>query len=483
MNISNSDKYLKSGTIWTILNRSSVLLMQFSAMLILARLIRPEDFALMGISIFFITISEVFVDSGMGGALVVKKDIQKIDYSTFFIFNMCVSLLIFILLQFTSPIIASFFDYESLPLIISTIGFSIIISGFGKVQNVLLLRQLKYKEISIIYISSSFIALVIAIILAFFNYGVWALVFQNIINNLLIVLLQTFNNNYIPKLKFSLHSFKEQWAFGGNLLYSKLLGHVYQNIFLIIFPKISSLNFSGLYTQSDKIQKIPVNLVNSVFQSAAFPVMSKINNIKELKELSKSYSRKVYLVGFTILFALSVFSKEIILILLGDQWLEAKWILSILAIGAIGMLIYLMSRNVFKVLGDTKQIFKIEIIKVILGLLLIFVSYPFGDYIILTSIVITSFLIALYSIYKLSTKKEFVFKELIMDILIPLLIVLPSSVILFLLNYYIIYDSIFKFFIGFPLYLILVFITGKILNNKEMSQLVIQIRKIITKRS
>ncbi|MCD7938378.1 MAG: oligosaccharide flippase family protein, partial [Tannerellaceae bacterium] len=329
MNKDNSGKHLKKGVIWTLFNRMSVLAMQFIAMIVLARFLSPADFAVVGIAMFFISISQTLLESGMGGALLRKQDVEDVDYSTLFIYNMGVGITMYLLLLILAKPIATFYNNEELALIINIIGLSIIASAFGKIQYVILLRELKFRQIATIAIISSSISLLIAVIMAIKGYGVWALVMQNLTNFTLITLLQFIYNRYFPRLRFSIRSFKEQWDFGSYLFYSHLLDTTYQNVFLLIFPKISSLSFSGLFTQANKIQRLPLSLLNSMTHVGVFPVLAKIDNEKLFMETSKAFTRRAYIVSFAVLFAISVFSEQSIVILLGSKWIDAAPILSI----------------------------------------------------------------------------------------------------------------------------------------------------------
>ncbi|MFV0398360.1 MAG: lipopolysaccharide biosynthesis protein, partial [Bacteroidales bacterium] len=416
MNNRSTSVHLKKGVIWTLLNRFSVVGMQFLAMIVLARFLKPSDFAIMGIAMFFISISEALLDSGMGGSLLRKREVEDIDYSTLFLYNIGVAVIMYLVLIVLSKPISIFYGKDELISIINVIGISIIISGFGKIQNIVLYRELKFKIISIISILSSSIALMVAIFMAIKGFGVWALVIQNLMNNLLVVLFQFCYNRYFPRLRFSTSSFLEQWEYGSHLLYSHLLTTIYQNIFSMIFPKVSSYTFSGLFAQANKIQQIPSSIINSVVQGGAFPILARINDKQEFVNTTKAFNRKAYLISFFVLFALSVFSRQIIAILLGDTWIEAAPILSTLAIGGIGIVISMMVRNTFKSMGLTNSVLRIEIIRALTGMTFLAITFTFGDYYILLGIVFTNFLTGIVAMYFLAIVSTMTFLDQIKDI-------------------------------------------------------------------
>lgn len=435
---------IKSGAVWSVFNRLSVQGLQFLAMLILARTLSPEDFAIMGIISFFIVISQSIMESGMAGFLLKKKEINEVDYSTLFIFNLTVSLLLYVCCFLLSDKITVYYNVDRLGVYINVAMLAVIISAFGQIQNVILLRNYRFKEISIISIISSFLGLLSAIILAVKECGVWALIFQNIIFQSSIVFFQLCYNRYFPRLTFSLNSFREQWKFGIGLLASHLLTNIYQNIFAMIFPKISSLHFAGLYTQANKIQLLPINLISSVLHSAAFPVLAQIHDSNIFKDLNRRLLKKIYVVSFVILSYVMLFSKRIIYIVLGKQWIDSYYILSILCVSGIFVIVLMVIRNTFKSLALTNYIFYTEIFRIITAFVCLFICLYWGYYAILLGIVCASFISMLFAMKLLSTKTNYTFKEQIYDILLS---ILPAflTIVLFLCLYYLfdigVYDN------------------------------------------
>lgn len=464
----DKDNHLKKGVIWTIADRFSVVIMQFVAMMLLARMIAPESFALIGIALFFITISQVLIDSGMGGSLLKKKEVLDIDYSTLFVYNMGVAIGIYILILLLAPLIEKFYNIAGLANILSVIGISVIISAFGKIQNIILFRNLKFGIISKISIYSSFIALLVSIILAYYGFGVWALVIQSLVYSLSVVVFQFFFNRYIPKLAFDKKSFQEQWEFGGNLLYSKLIYSFYNNIFLVIFPKLSSLNFSGLYTQANKIQQIPTNIFNSIIQGVAFPVMSKIESERELFVFARSFSRKVYLIGFSIFLFTAIYSEDIILLILGKDWVGASSILTIICFVGIGILISSVNKNIFKVVGLTQKIFHYEVYNSLIGLLLLAITFAFGEYVILYGMVVSVFIsnyIFFIQIAKVFRSRVKVFLYDVAYSLIP--IIFPALILMVIKHLTLSMHYIYSLLIGVPVFFISIIFFGLWFKNKE----------------
>lgn len=424
---------------------------QFLAMLILARKLSPHDFATMGIISFFIVISQVLTDAGMGGSLLKKENVTDIDYSTLFIFNISVASFIYIVIFLLSGVISLFYGISDLATYINVAMLSVIISAFGQVQNIILYKDLKFKTISLISIFSSIIALLVSVVLAEFGLGVWALVFQNIVLQFLIVLLQFINNKYFPKLQFSLDSLKYQWNFGIYLCLSQLLNSIYQNVFSMVFPKISSMTFSGYYTQANKIQSFPTSIVVSVYNSVAFPVLTKCSSKTEFFSLNNVFSKQIYFYSFIVIFSLILFPKEIITLTLGEKWIDVSLILQILSFGSISLLIMNINRTLFKALAYTNWIFYIEIIKVIISILAVLIALLCSDnsYIVLLSIVIAQYVTLFVSSFILSFKTNYTIFMQYTDILKSTYPILLASIIVAFCQYF--FSS--NFFVFFLIYI------------------------------
>lgn len=465
----NYNKNLKLGVLWTVVDRFSVIIMQLIAMLLLARLLNPDSFAILGIALFFINISQVLIDAGMGGSLIKKDKVEDFELSTLFIYNISIAILMYLVIVLLSFYIDEFYNIEGVNEILPVIGISIIISSLGKIQNLMLYREMKFKLLSIISIISSFVALICAILLAYYDYGVWALVYQNVIYASMVLLLQFFYNRYIPKMTFNKTSFKEQWAFGGSLLFSKLINITYNNVFLLIFPKVVSLNFAGYYTQANKIQQIPISITNSIVKGVLFSVMTKIESKRELIIKIRRFSRHAYLIGFTVFMYLANNSHEILMLLLGEKWIGAAEILNILCFVGMGLFIAAIHKNTFKTIGKTKQIFRYEMVNSVIGLFVLLITFSFGGYAILYGVAISVYLSVLLFLKNVSNETQKRLKFYLYDIYISLLPVLISVFVFRLFKYFLIdgYNVIWLI-CSFPLFIFIIIGCGVVLKNKEI---------------
>lgn len=449
------------------------------SMIVLARYLSPADFALMGIIMFFMSISLILTDSGMGGSLIVKKDVRRIDYNTLFVYNLSIGVIMYLLLFLFSGIISQFYELPELSSIINIVGLSIVISALGKIQNTILMKELKFKELGIVAIFSSILSLSCAVALAILGYGVWALVIQNLVQVSLTFILQFYFNRFIPRLQFSKESFKEQWSFGVHLFISLGMRTIYTNIFLAIFPKISTLNFSGLYSQASKVQQIPVTVFTEVIDKATFPILSKIEDPVQFKYINRSISRKLYLITFFCFFLLSLVSESLITILLGKSWISIAPILTIISLAGVGLMVMAVVRNTFKSLAKTKLIFYLEIWKTIIGFAILFISIPLGDYAIVWSVFAASVISSAFAVMLLSRNSNYSVLEQISDILSALTTIIPGFVLSFLLLHFVEFTCFNMLIVGTLFFITLTIIAGVLLKNREMEQMLNLIIKTI----
>lgn len=479
MEKNQANKHIKRGLIWTTINRFSIIIVQFASMIVLARYLTPSDFAMMGIVMFFISISAILTDSGMGASLVGKKDVKPIDYSTLFIYNMGVGIVMYGIFFFFSDAIAQFYDIPELSSVFNIIGLSIVISALGKIQNTILIRELRFKELGIVGIVSSVISLSVAIILAVMGYGVWALVVQNLIQVFLTFVLQFAYNRFIPKLQFSKKSFLEQWTFGVHLFLSLGMRTIYNNVFLALFPKISTLTFSGLYSQASKIQQIPVSIFTEVIDKATFPVLSQIHDEEKFETINRAISRKIYWVAFTVFFLLALLAKSVVFLLLGQKWIEVSPLLTIISFAGIGLTVMAVVRNTLKSMAKTKIIFRLELYKTFIGLFLLCISIPFGDYFILISIVVASLVSSFVAVLTLSRNSNYTIGAQLKDISSALVIIIPNFLVSFVLLYFLDVNYIYSLLIGTSLFVTLTIVTGLVFRNPEIKQLFVFIKNKI----
>ena len=353
----------RTAIIWNIISQFGQSGITFLSTIILARILTPDDFGIIGIVSIFIAFSQMMVDSEMGGALLRKKQVDKADYSTLFYYNLIVSLILYGILYCTAPLISDFYGRPQLIEIVRLISLTVIIHAFRVVQRIILFRELKFREYAIINVVSGFISLGSAICLASLGYGYWALVWQQIILAICNVVLMGFYTHFVPSFIFSKESFKYQFSFGISLLGSDTIKTIANNISTNIIAKIASLQFTGYYTQTSRITNFCQSTLGSLMDQSIFPMMAKFDDIGRVRT---TYYKILKLVSIalgcvTILFVL--FAYQIIYIVLGKEWVEATWMFQLLSLTILPTSIQILCRNIMKTLGNTKIVFYIETVK------------------------------------------------------------------------------------------------------------------------
>lgn len=363
--------------------------------IILARLLTPDDFGLIGIVTIFIAFSQMMVDSEMGGALLRKKSVDNRDYSTLFFYNLAVSLGIYAILYFAAPLISDFYGRAELTGIIRLISVCIIIHAFRVVQLIMLLRALRFKTIAAINITSGGLSLLLAVILARNGFGYRAIIWQQIACAALTVILMEVSNRFIPSLSFSKESFRYQFSFGISLLGANTVTTIANNIATNIIAKISSLQFTGYFSQVSRLTTFFNNFIGALMSHSIFPIMSKYEDVADIRRVYRNLLRYLIIIFVPAILLFSLFPDFWIGIVLGKQWLPASWIFAILSLAILPASIQALCRNVMKTLGTTKRVLTVETIQSVATILLLLVGAFAGDLFIVWAIVIAQALTAL----------------------------------------------------------------------------------------
>lgn len=356
------NKYL-----WSVVESGTTVLFQFLSLIILSRLLTPVDYGVFGAMALFISIGTMLADSGMGGSLVKKEDPTTIDYSTLFCFNFGVSIIYYLFLILVSSLIASFYHIEALSACIKVYGIYVIIAALGLVQNVQLNRDLRLKELAIVTLISNFIGLVVAIALGFWGYGYWSLIYQHLVFITCRVIFQFLYNRYIPSFRFSVASFKEQFGYSVYILGSNLLHVLYSNVVSVIIPKIGTLQQNGFYLQASRMQNIPMTIASGVMDKVLFPVLCR-NQGKDFLGVARKQIYHISWIASAAILSILLLSDSLITLLLGKEWMTTANYLKVLLLASYGMVYQYIVKSLFKAIGITKQIFKINIIQNVLGI-------------------------------------------------------------------------------------------------------------------
>lgn len=360
----------RTAIIWNGLSQFGQSGITLLSTIILAHMLTPDDFGLVGIVAIFIAFSQMMVDSEMGGSLLRKRNVDTTDYSTLFWYNLGISLCIYAALFFSAPAISRFYGRSELTEIIRILSLCIIIHAFRVVQFIMILRELKFKAYALMNVTGGVISLTVAILLAHYGFGYWALVWQQITVAASIVLLMGIYNRFIPAFIFSKNSFLYQFRFGIGLLGANTVITISNNIAANIIAKVSTLQVTGYYTQTSRVTTFFQTALGSIFNQSVFPLMAKFEKTEDVR---KMYRRILFymicgLGGMTLL--LEVLAPWLIRIGLGEEWSGAVPFFRILSLTILPACVQVLCRNVMKTLGKTRKVMSVDSIISLLSLTL-----------------------------------------------------------------------------------------------------------------
>lgn len=369
----------RSGFYWSAASNIANKGLQFIFSIILARLLLPNDYGIIGILTIFITIIQLFVDSGFSNAIITKQERTQTDLSTAFYFNVFVGIIGYAILFFTSPYIADFYDMPILSPILKVIGMGVIINSLNIVQVAHYAIQLNFKTPAIISISCQIVTGIVGIALAYRGFGVWSLVFQQVTGGVMNLVLNWFCVKWRPSLVFSFSSVKMLWNYGSRVLGSALISTTYDNIQPLIIGKCFSASELGLFTRAQGFATLPSSNLSGILAKVTFPLLSKINN--DLERLATVYRRLLRVAAFIVfpaMIGLAVLSAPLVQFLLPERWYGCIPLLQIICFSLMWQPISLVNLSLLNAAKRPDVVLKLELIKKPLGLLLLFSSIPFG---------------------------------------------------------------------------------------------------------
>ena len=372
------DKTL-TGLFWNGVDKFAYNIILFTINIIMARLLSPTDYGLVGIMIVFITFSAILVDGGFVTALIQKKDRCEADFNTVYIINIITSVLVYLLLFGLSPVIARFYKEPSLVLLLRVLSLQLIISAFMSVPLTKLTIEIKFKKIAFTSITSAVISGIIGITLAFRGFGVWSLVAQQLILLFIKCILLNLVQQWKPVLRFSIQSCKKLFSFSSKLIASSFIDQIYLNLYPLIIGKYFSPRTLGIYTRGEQFGKLPVVLLSDIFIKVTLPIMSSIqDDVEKLRKLYREYIQASSFIIFAVMMWLFVIAKPLVLLLLTEKWVEAVPVMQILCLAMMTLHISAINRNLLYVKGRSDLALKLEIIKKVSVIIIFFVSINFG---------------------------------------------------------------------------------------------------------
>ena len=368
-----------TGILWSSIERFSVQGVQFVIMIIMARILLPSDYGMIGMLAIFIAISQALIDSGFSNALIRKTNRSDVDFSTVFYFNIVIGILLYLILFFTSPLIAEFYKTPELTNLTRIIALNLFINSLAVVQRAILTIRIDFKTQAKASFCAALLSGIIGIIMAYTGFGVWAIAVQTVSNGFINTGLLWILSKWKPLRVFSYHSFKELFFFGSKLLFASLLNVIYQNIYTIVIGKKFHSTDLGYYTRADQFAQFPSSNLTGIMQRVTFPILSEIQDDKE--RLAKAYRKFLRLSAFIIfplMTGLAAVAYPFIGCLLTEKWNFTALLLQIICFSYMWYPIHAINLNLLQVEGRSDLFLKLEIYKKLLGVVVLCVTIPMG---------------------------------------------------------------------------------------------------------
>lgn len=366
------------GAIWSTVDRFGYMALQFIVNLVLARLLMPSDFGIIGMLSVFMAVSQVLIDGGFGSALIQKKEPTQQDYSTIFYWNLGLSCLLYLILFLISPWVGVFFHMPLLSKVLRVIGLSLIISSVYTIQTTKLKKSLAFKHLSIANLAAYAVASGIAIVLAYHQWGVWSLVAVQLLYPTVGIIVLAFITKWCPSLYFSKTILKELFGFGVYMMAANILQEVSRNIQGLIIGRKFSATQMGFYSQAHKFDAVTSNTLPQVIGQVMYPAFSSLQS--EHERLRLALSKSVILISmltFPLLGLLILEAAPLIGFLYGDKWLPCVGYYQNFCVGGIFTCLININFYVVAALGHSKLLFKWSIYKwsFLLGAVLIGMNF------------------------------------------------------------------------------------------------------------
>lgn len=352
------------GVGWSALDNVLSYGMTFTIGIILARLLSPDDYGLIGLVGIFTAICNCFINAGFSSALIRKKNATLDDYNTVFICNLVMSVVMYGIVYLLAPVVASYFARPELTTLTRVSSLGMIVGALGLVQSTRLTKRIDFKTQTKITIISTIIQGCVGISLAFLGYGVWALVWQGLTAIFLRTILLWGFNHWVPKLHFSLKSFKELFGFSSKLLVSSLIDNVWGQLYQAVIGKFYAPATLGQYTRAIGYSSLFSSNLTSVIQRVSYPVLSELQEDKE--RLKAGYKKIIKTTMFLTFFSsliLAAISKSMIIVLIGEKWTQAAYFLQIICFSSMLFPLHVINLNMLQVQGRSDLFLRLEIIK------------------------------------------------------------------------------------------------------------------------
>ena len=379
--MNNSDIKNKAvrGVTWNLIERFGIQIIRLTLGIVLARLLSPEEFGVMGVVMVFVLVAQVFIDSGFGQAYVQKNNVTDEDANTVFFTNLGVSIILLVALWLLAPLISKFYESPMLASYLRVMGFVMIINAFNVIQVAKLTRAINFKNKSIITLGSVLLAGAMGVIAAWKGFGVWSLIIQHLSERLFITLGLWFKSKWRPGFVFSKDSFKEMFKFGAWILLSGVVTKLFENIYVLVIGKLFPMDTLGYYSQSKKFQRITTQQITGAIGVVTFPIFAQAqSNLPVLKNRIKKFLQHTLIFIVPLLTTFAIVAEPFVLILLTDKWAPMIPFLRLLCVAGLLYPINVVNVKVLLAIGKSRLNFLLTLFKNLLRIINIVITAKYG---------------------------------------------------------------------------------------------------------
>lgn len=426
-----------SGVTWSAIDSLANQGIHFIVGIVMARVILPREYGLIGMTAIFMAISESFINSGFRSALIRKNDSTQTDHSTVFYYNLAMGLLFYAILFLSAGIIARFFDEPLLKPIIRVLGLDLIIRSLTIIQTTILVKRVDFKLQAIISVIAGVLSGVIGIVMAYQGYGVWSLVARMMALAFFSSLMLWWWNRWRPSWVFSLTSFRELFGFGSKLLLSGLIDTIYRNIYYLVIGKYFSAVELGYFTRAKMFNNLPSHQITSVMSRVTYPVLSQMRGNPVM--LKSGYRRMITgttFISFTMMSGMAAVAEPMVITLIGEPWRPSIIYLQMLCFAGMMYPLHALNLNMLQVQGRSDLFLRLEIIKKLLAVPTIVIGVIWGIKVMIAGGMVNSVIAYYLNSYWSGRMVNYPMREQVLDIMPSFFLALSMAVVVYFTGLY-----------------------------------------------
>lgn len=460
-----------SGMIWSLSERFMSQIVSIIVTIILTRLIAPADYGLISIVTVIITILNVFMTSGFSAALIQQNDVDDIDYSTVLWFSLGLGGAIYLIVFLSAPVVAQFYKLEELTIVLRILALKVPLSALNSVQQAYVSRHMLFQKFFSSTVSATIISGIVGVTLAYSNFGVWALVFQDLINVFTITVVLWFSIKWKPSLVFSTRRLTKLFDFGAKIFLQTMFNTLYANIRSLLIGRVYSATDLAYYSKGNQYPNLIVTNVDSAVSKTMFPVMSREQeNIEKIKSLTRNTAQTSSYIMSPILVGFIVCADSIVSLVMTDRWLPAVPYVQIICCCLLIRPFQTAIVQAIKAIGESGILLKMDIPVRIFALVLLFTTINFGVvYIAVSEIVIELLALVIYSYYS-DKLIGYSYLEILVDFCQNLLLSVIMGIGVYLIGNVLELDKFSELLIQVIIGIIIYFIVSIIFKNKSFGQ-------------